>query len=105
MTLTRRGFIKLSATPPTTAFSGIGLAAKPAKGKPAAGTPKVDRIAQLKPEWSKQTTTICCYCAVGCGLIVTPPLRAPSAPSTSKATRTIPSTRVRCAPRAAASTS
>ncbi len=71
MTLTRRGFIKLSATAAlTTAFSGLGFAAKPTKGTPGAASPAVDRIAQLKPEWSKQTTTNCCYCAVGCGLIV-----------------------------------
>jgi formate dehydrogenase major subunit len=63
MSLSRRGFLKLSATAAlSTAFSGIGFAA----AKPAA----VDRIAQLKPDWSRQTTTACCYCAVGCGLIV-----------------------------------
>jgi len=66
MSLTRRGFIKLSAAAAlTSAFSGLGLAAKPQTAKAA-----VDRIAQLKPEWSKQTTTVCCFCAVGCGLIV-----------------------------------
>ena len=66
MTLTRRGFLKLSATAAlTTAFGGIGLAAKPEKAKAA-----VDRIAMLKPEWSRQTTSVCCYCAVGCGLLV-----------------------------------
>ena len=62
MKLSRRGFLKLSAAAAlSTAFGGIGFALKPAA---------VDRIAMLKPEWSKQTTTICCYCAVGCGLIV-----------------------------------
>ncbi|MBU1228627.1 MAG: formate dehydrogenase-N subunit alpha [Proteobacteria bacterium] len=66
MTLSRRGFLKLSATAAlTTAFGGLGLAAKPAKAKAA-----VDRIAMLKPEWSRQTTSVCCYCAVGCGLLV-----------------------------------
>ena len=66
MTLSRRGFLKLSATAAlSSAFAGIGFAAKPAAAKAV-----VDRIAQLKPEWSKQTTTVCCYCAVGCGLIV-----------------------------------
>ncbi len=63
MSLSRRGFLKLSATAAlSTAFSGVGFAA----AKPAA----VDRIAQLKPDWSKQTTSVCCYCAGGCGLIV-----------------------------------
>lgn len=72
MSLTRRGFLQLSAAAAlTSAFTGIGHAAKPKAAKAtAAGKPAVDRIAQLKPEWSKQTTTVCCYCAVGCGLIV-----------------------------------
>ena len=71
MALTRRGFLKLSATAALTgAFSGLGHAAKPKAAKGAPAAPAVDRIAQLKPEWSKQTTTVCCYCAVGCGLIV-----------------------------------
>ena len=66
MTLSRRGFLKLSATAAlSSAFAGIGFAAKPAAAKAA-----IDRISQLRPEWSKQTTTVCCYCAVGCGLIV-----------------------------------
>jgi len=66
MTLSRRGFLKLSATAAlSSAFAGIGFAAKPEKTKAA-----IDRIKQLTPEWSKQTTTVCCYCAVGCGLIV-----------------------------------
>ena len=69
MSLTRRGFLQLSATAAlTSAFAGIGFAAKPAQK--AAQKAAVDRIAQLKPEWSRQTTTVCCYCAVGCGLIV-----------------------------------
>ena len=62
MKLSRRGFLKLSAAAAlSTAFGGIGFALKPAAA---------DRIAMLKPDWSKQTTTACCYCAVGCGLIV-----------------------------------
>jgi formate dehydrogenase major subunit len=62
MKLSRRGFLKLSAAAAmSTAFGGMGFALKPAA---------VDRIAQLKPDWSKQTTSACCYCAVGCGLIV-----------------------------------
>lgn len=61
------GFLKLSAAAAlTSAFSGVGLA----PAKPKAARAAVDRIKQLKPEWSKQTTTVCCYCAVGCGLIV-----------------------------------
>lgn len=76
MALSRRGFIQLSATAAlSAAFSGIGFAANPRKGKAAAASPAVDRIAQLKPEWSRQTTTACCYCAVGCGLIVNTALK------------------------------
>ena len=66
MTLSRRGFIKLSAAAAlSTAFTGLGLAAKLQAAKAA-----TDRIKQLTPEWSRQTTSVCCFCAVGCGLIV-----------------------------------
>ncbi|MBA4356764.1 MAG: hypothetical protein C0405_03445, partial [Desulfovibrio sp.] len=48
MKLSRRGFLKLSAAAAlSTAFGGIGFALKPAA---------IDRIAMLKPDWSKQTT-------------------------------------------------
>lgn len=66
MAFSRRRFLKLSATAAlTTAFGGMGWAAKPQAAGPA-----MERIAQLKPEWSRQTTSVCCFCAVGCGLIV-----------------------------------
>ncbi len=65
----RRNFLKLSATAAVaTAFGGLGLGC----------TPKadiVDRAAAMDPKWSKQTTTICCYCAVGCGLVVNTSLK------------------------------
>lgn len=62
MKLNRRSFLKVSATAAVaTAFGGLGKA-KVAKA--------ADRANMLKPKWSKQTSTICCYCAVGCGLIV-----------------------------------
>lgn len=62
MKLNRRSFLKFSATAAVaTAFGGLG------KAQVALAA---DRAAMLKPKWSKQTTTICCYCAVGCGLIV-----------------------------------
>ncbi len=68
MTLTRRDFMKFTAAAAmATAFGGLGCAAKKT-AKPF--TPPKDRIQALKPEWSKQTTSICCYCSVGCGLIV-----------------------------------
>lgn len=61
MKLCRRGFLKLSATAGTmAAFGGLGIGL----------TPTVARAQLLKTRWAKQTTSICCYCAVGCGLIV-----------------------------------
>lgn len=71
MTVTRRNFLKLSATAAAmTAFGGLGCRS----------TAKVaDRAAMLTPQWSKQTTSICCYCAVGCGLIVNTSLKTKKA--------------------------
>lgn len=71
MPVTRREFLKLSAAAAaTTAFGGLGLGCA-AKKKAAGPLPvPADRIQALKPEWSKQTTSVCCYCSVGCGLIV-----------------------------------
>lgn len=69
MAISRRRFLKYSAAAAlSTAFGGLGLAAGPVKG--GGGGASVDRIAQLKPEWSRQTKSVCCFCAVGCGLIV-----------------------------------
>lgn len=61
MTVSRRKFLKLSAGMATaTAFGGLGLSLKPT----------VAHAQLLKLRWAKQTTSVCCYCAVGCGLIV-----------------------------------
>lgn len=61
MSVSRRQFLKLSAGAATaTAFGGLGVSLKPT----------VARAQLLKLHWAKQTTSICCYCAVGCGLIV-----------------------------------
>jgi len=58
MNVSRRGFLKISGTALMT--SGIGLSLKP-----------VSAHAQpLKIKYAKETTTICPYCAVGCGIIV-----------------------------------
>lgn len=66
----RRNFLKLSAVAATaTAFGGLGFDRK-AK---AATLP--DHASVLNPKWSKQTTSVCCYCAVGCGLIVNTSLK------------------------------
>ena len=61
MTVTRRHFLKLSAGAAVAgAFTGLGLSL----------APTVARAELQKLQWAKQTTSICCYCAVGCGLIV-----------------------------------
>lgn len=58
MDLSRRGFLKLSGG--TVAASVLGVGLKPAE---ACAQP-------LAIQYAKETTTICPYCAVGCGLIV-----------------------------------
>ncbi len=61
MTVSRRNFLKLSAGAATVAaFGGLGVSL----------APTVARAQLLKLNWAKRTTSICCYCAVGCGLIV-----------------------------------
>ncbi|WP_319583547.1 formate dehydrogenase-N subunit alpha [uncultured Pseudodesulfovibrio sp.] len=67
MSVNRRSFLKLAAVAAaSSAFGGLGFAAE---------SKAVDRIAMLQPKWSKQTTSVCCYCAVGCGLIVNTDLK------------------------------
>jgi formate dehydrogenase major subunit len=61
MKLDRRTFLKFTGTAvAATAFGGLGFDLKPTRAK----------AQLLKIRWAKQTTSICCYCAVGCGLIV-----------------------------------
>jgi len=61
MKLGRREFLKLStAATAATAFAGLGFNLKPT----------VAKANQLKIDWAKESTSVCCYCAVGCGLIV-----------------------------------
>lgn len=61
MKLDRRKFIKLSATATAlTAFTGLGFNLQPTKA----------RAQLLKTYWAKESTSICCYCSVGCGLLV-----------------------------------
>jgi len=61
MKLGRREFIKLSATATAvTAFGGLGFNLKPT----------VAKAQLLRLAWAKETTSICCYCSVSCGLIV-----------------------------------
>ena len=67
MKVNRRRFLQLTAaTAVASAFGGLGF-------EPQAYA--MDRIAMLTPQWSKQTTSVCCYCAVGCGLIVNTALK------------------------------
>ena len=61
MKLNRRDFMKISgATAAGVAVVGLGFDLKPVKS----------HASLLKTEYAKETTTICCYCAVGCGAIV-----------------------------------
>jgi len=61
MKLHRRNFLKLTgAAAAFTAFGGLGFNLKPA----------VARAEELAIKKAAQTTSVCCYCAVGCGLIV-----------------------------------
>ncbi len=58
MELSRRGFLKLSGGAVGASIVGVGL--KPAQAY----------AAPLAIQYAKETTTICPYCAVGCGMIV-----------------------------------
>jgi formate dehydrogenase major subunit len=61
MKISRRKFIQITgAAAACVAVSGLGLDLKPVKA----------RAQMLKTKYAKETTTICCYCAVGCGAIV-----------------------------------
>ncbi len=63
MKLNRRDFVKLSSTTALgVAFAGLGVGCRKTVD---------DKIAQMKPTWSKETTSVCAYCSVGCGLVVT----------------------------------
>ncbi len=61
MKLDRRQFIQLSgAAAAGLAVSRLGFDLRPVKA----------HAQMLKTEYAKETTTVCCYCAVGCGAIV-----------------------------------
>ncbi len=66
MNINRRDFVKL------TTAAAAGIAAVPAfggLGKAFANTAE-ERAKQLSPKWTKQTTSVCAFCSVGCGLLV-----------------------------------
>jgi len=61
MKFNRREFIKISgATAAGVAVSGLGFDLTTVKC----------HASMLKTQYAKESTTICCYCAVGCGAIV-----------------------------------
>lgn len=61
MQISRRKFMQLTgATAAGLAVSRLGFDLKPIKA----------HAQMLKTQYAKETTTICCYCAVGCGAIV-----------------------------------
>ncbi len=61
MNVTRREFIQITgATAAGLAVSGLGFDLSPVRA----------HAQMLKTKYAKQTTSICCYCAVGCGVIV-----------------------------------
>ncbi len=61
MNFNRREFIQVTgAAAAGLAVSGLGFDLKPVKS----------HAQMLKTKYAKETTTICCYCAVGCGAIV-----------------------------------
>ena len=66
MDLTRRKFMQLASA------AAAGLAATPVftgLGQAAVSKPE-KRARQLSPQWTKQTTSVCAFCSVGCGLLV-----------------------------------
>ena len=60
MEISRRGFIKVSAAAGAALASGLGFDASAAQTY-ARG---------LRIKGAKETTSICCFCSVGCGLLV-----------------------------------
>jgi formate dehydrogenase major subunit len=64
MQITRRGFLTLTgAVGGGVALSGLGLNLNPTRAY-ANELSKMDRI-----KIARQSTTVCCYCSVGCGLV------------------------------------
>ena len=66
MDVNRRQFMQMTgAVAAGMAVGGLGFDLKPVKA----------HAGMLKTRYAKETTTICCYCAVGCGAIVHTSLR------------------------------
>ena len=80
MKINRREFIQITgATAAGLAVSGLGFDLRPVKV----------HAQMLKTKYAKETTTICPYCAVGCGAIGIPAVKVTDGSSTSRAIRTM----------------
>jgi formate dehydrogenase major subunit len=60
MEITRRDFLKVSGAAGTVLIGGLGFDLSPAEGY----------ARELRIKGAKETTSICCYCSVGCGILV-----------------------------------
>jgi len=86
MKITRRTFLKISgATAAGTVMGGLGFDLSPAEVY----------AQELRIKGAKATTTICCYCSVGCGIIVH--TDANGKVINAEGIPTIPSTKAPCA--------
>lgn len=60
MEITRRDFLKVSGAAGTILVGGLGFDLSPAQAY----------ARELRIKGAKETTSICCYCSVGCGILV-----------------------------------
>ena len=60
MEITRRDFLKVSGAAGTVLIGGLGFDLSPAEAY----------ARELRIKGAKETTSICCYCSVGCGILV-----------------------------------
>ena len=60
MEITRRDFLKVSGAAGTVLVGGLGFDLSPAEAY----------ARELRIKGAKETTSICCYCSVGCGILV-----------------------------------
>jgi len=60
MEITRRDFLKVSGAAGTVLMGGLGFDLSPAEAY----------ARELRIKGAKETTSVCCYCSVGCGILV-----------------------------------
>ena len=60
MEITRRDFLKVSGATGTVLMGGLGFDLSPAEAY----------ARELRIKEAKETTSVCCYCSVGCGILV-----------------------------------